>query len=123
MLKKTLTIWILTICGFMGLQAVEQQTSLPTEETEILEETHEKTQELAGCKKCRDRHIIVVSEENTLELARCKKCRDRHIFGEDDLKDLTPGVLVCDDKEDKCKKQGDKEASSEDHFLVCKDCR
>lgn len=89
MLKKVLTISILVICGYMGLQAAEEIPSNPIKKEEA--------------------------------------------------KELTPGVMVCNDKEDECatnedqKEEGKDETSAlfsrlcdeheEEQKLACKDCQ
>src|SRR4051794_40330072 len=101
MLKKILVTCALAVCGFIGLQATEQDIPPSTP----IEQNHEENQE------------IVANEESE--------------------KDLTPGALVCNGKEDKCLKDGDQEETpssilfsvfcedheDEENLLACKDCQ
>ena len=100
MLKRTLAIFTLTICGFMNLQAEEaippssnpieinleqdevQQDNLLAAKKKKNKREHsssssESSRLIACCKKKpKKRHIAENSEET---FAGCKKCKDRNI--------------------------------------------
>jgi hypothetical protein len=80
------------------------------------------------------------AEEEILSAPSIEQNRYEHrkvVADEESEKDLTPGALVCNGKEDKCSKEGDQEESrssglfsvfrddhkDEENLLACKDCR
>lgn len=107
MLRKTLAFCILTVCAFIGLQAIEREVPPSTDSTQQIIE--ENTEKLAGCKRCRDKHIsLSCGKCKGKHLAGCKKCKDKHLIVacNDEPKVLSPGALVCNEKEDSCTKEG-----------------
>lgn len=129
MLKKTFAICALTVCTFMGLQAIDQEKPsilIPIENSdnqnqqEDLSNT-EKKSKILSCKKENDK--------NQSEKIACKEKEKNKV--------LTPGALVCNGSEDKCIKEGDQEESpssslfsvfcgdheDEEKLLACKNCQ
>jgi hypothetical protein len=152
MLTKILCICALMTCGFIGLQAEDQVIQPSNEMTGCKggncggkkKDRHLSANEMTGCKggncgKKKDRQL------SSTEMAGCKggncggKKKDRHIAckhkdkKDKKDKDLSPGVMICNCTEDKCKKDGTKgetESSSlfavfqddKEFVLACKNC-
>lgn len=79
MLKRTLAIFTLAICGLTSLQAIDA-TSF-SQEIEVNQET-EQQDELSACcgkRKPRKHHKKRRAALAVEETFACKKCKDRHL--------------------------------------------
>lgn len=179
MLKKTLLICTLSLCGMMGLQSTENEVSSKEKDNQqpqlVCKEKKDfltcgkrdkkKDHSILVCGKHRDHFMLACrgkKKDHSLLACRGKKrdhsllaCRgkkkDHSILACDakkrrkyhpqklacEKKDLTPGALVCNEKEDKCTKDGEKKESpssllfaafcndhqDEQNLLACRNCR
>jgi hypothetical protein len=143
MLKKTLVMCALIVCGWTSLQAMESETP-SSNSVEISSDRENQQDTFARCKRCRDK-ILICEEKDQQDVLVCEEkdkqdealaCEEKDqgiiVCEEKDKqdealaceeKDLTPGVLVCNDSEVACSKEGDKEetASSILFSVFCDD--